>query len=256
MKYTVSYSCLSHVGRVRSKNQDNYYCAGAVRPLCETSPEPVIGRVSPKNEVLFAVFDGMGGEEKGEVASLIAAGCAENMTVRDDTVTALSELCQSANDTVCAYAAENGGLSMGTTAAMLLFSKDSITLCNIGDSKIFRLSRGKLFQISRDHLGVSAFGKRPPLLQYLGISPENLVIEPHFSVGDIVDGDRYLICTDGLTDHVTPEQIAYILGGSIEGASGELVECALKGGGKDNVTVIALEIRKNKFFDIFRKGEK
>lgn len=256
MKYTVTYSCLSHVGRVRSSNQDNFFCAGDIRPLSILTTEPVCGTVSLTENALFAVFDGMGGEEKGEVASLIAAGCAESCDISgDEPLQALGRICTNANSTICAYAEENGGLSMGTTAAMLLLSSDGITLCNIGDSRIFRLCKGELSQISRDHLGVPVFQKKPPLTQYLGISDESLTIEPYFSVGALIDRDRYLICSDGLTDHVSNDDIAKILAGPIKDAAPLLAESALSGGGKDNVTVIALEIRRNKLFDIFRKGE-
>ena len=72
---------------------------------------------------------------------------------------------------------------MGTTAAILAFTGNGVTLCNIGDSKIFRFCDGELEQISKDHVTVAAYGVKPPLSQNLGISPTELIIDPYLAQG-------------------------------------------------------------------------
>lgn len=111
-------------------------------------------------------------------------------------------------------------------------------------------------QISKDHIVISAFGTKPPLSQNLGISPDQLLIEPYLSHGRYKNGDKYLICSDGLTDMLTLEEIKELLTSQkVEDSASKLVDRALKNGGKDNVTVILLEIRqtKNKLLKVFNR---
>ena len=95
----------------------------------------------------------------------------------------------------------------GTPAALLLTDADRLTICNIGDSKIFRLTDRQLTQISEDHLSLAPAGVKPPLSQCLGIPPEELTLCPHYDSLPCCAGDKYLLCSDGLTDMVPPEAI-------------------------------------------------
>lgn len=184
MQYDISYSCITHIGNVRKINQDNFICNHQYLNVDDTNPKfPITGCIKPKGAVLFGVFDGMGGEECGEIASLIAAKAALEMPITKSGVMFFTEYCKRANKEICKYADDNKISAMGTTTAMLLFYKSAITLCNVGDSKIFRFSNCKLEQISKDHVTVSIFGKKPPLSQNLGIPPNLLVIEPYLSQG-------------------------------------------------------------------------
>ena len=127
--------------------------------------------------------------------------------------------------------------------AMLLLTANGVSACNIGDSKIFRLSAGSLYQISEDHLSIAPYGEKAPLSQYLGIPPEELTICPYYAELPYADQDKYLLCSDGLTDMVPPEDIARILAKfPAEQAAQILLQNALDNGGKDNVTLIVLEI--------------
>ncbi|MBP3939574.1 MAG: serine/threonine-protein phosphatase [Clostridia bacterium] len=256
MRYKINYACVSNIGKVRSMNQDNLICDGLYMDS-ETAQKPFFknGSVSPKDFPLFGIFDGMGGEELGEVASLIAAQESAKIKGECESVTALSEYCERTNAAICTYAEENGVSAMGTTAAMLLFSKDEITLCNIGDSKIFRLASGRIDQISMDHVAIAVYGRKPPLTQHLGVPPEILLIDPYFSRGGYAEGDKYLICSDGLTDMVGNEEINEIVNGKpVEEAVELLVQKALENGGKDNITIILLEIKQNdnRLFAMFK----
>lgn len=257
MQYDILYSCISHIGNVRKINQDNFICSGKYMNMDDNNSEfSIMGCIKQKEPTLFGVFDGMGGEECGEIASFIAAKTAFEMPVTKKGVVFFSEYCKYANEKIYKYANDNGILAMGTTAAMLLFDKNEITLCNIGDSKVFRFSDYKLEQISKDHITVSIFGKKPPLSQNLGIPSNLLVIEPYLSQGRCQNRDKYLICSDGLTDMLTIEKIEDVLNNfETPKAASILLEIALENGGRDNVTVILIELRKSKskLVNIFKR---
>lgn len=257
MRYSILYSCVSHIGNVRSINQDNFICDGCYMEMNnENLTFPLCGIKSSKGPSLFGVFDGMGGEECGEVASYIAAQNAAALEIGKDAVAALSQFCQKANSEICDYANKNEISAMGTTAAILAFTNNGITLYNIGDSKIFRFCDGVLEQISKDHVTVAAFGVKPPLSQNLGIPPSELIIDPYFAQGAYNDGDVYLICSDGLTDMVTTEEIAGILDAKpIEDGCMELLEKALSYGGRDNITIILCKIERESGWFFKRKRQ-
>ena len=258
MRYKINYSCVSHIGNVRCTNQDNFICDGRYMGLDDVGLTFPLCGVKQSNDIsIFGVFDGMGGEECGEIASYIAVRNASTLKIKGDPVKELHQFCQKANNDICDYADRNNISSMGTTAAMLAFTRKEIMLCNIGDTKIFRFSKGVLEQISKDHVSISVFGAKPPLSQNLGIPPDELVIDPYLARGKYFDGDIYLICSDGLTDMVTTEEISEILtvSGIQEGVE-TLLNKAMKNGGKDNITVILLGIqrKKNKLLNCIRKN--
>ena len=206
-------------------------------PVAEAAAE------QESKRLIYGVFDGMGGEERGEMASYLAAKAAFS-TLRSGTPRqTLEAVCQNANLDICHFIEENGLGTCGTTAAMLLLTANGVSACNIGDSKIFRLSAGSLYQISEDHLSIAPYGEKAPLSQYLGIPPEELTICPYYAELPYADQDKYLLCSDGLTDMVPPEDIARILAKfPAEQAAQILLQNALDNGGKDNVTLIVLEI--------------
>lgn len=261
MRFKILYSCVSHIGNVRDCNQDNFICDGHYREIDDGNiVTPLSGKKLPEECPVFGIFDGMGGEEHGEIASHIAA--ADALILKPDNKGAADSLlrfCQTANADICEYAKRNGISSMGTTAAMLVFSKNEITLCNIGDSKIFRLSDGKFEQISIDHIAPAPFGMKPPLFQNLGIPPDELTISPYIARGLYNDGDIYVICSDGLTDMVGTDEIAHTLTSApFETASTSLLEKALEGGGRDNITIILCKIERysGSLFDRKRRNKK
>lgn len=255
MRYNILYSCASHIGSVRSINQDNFICDGRYMEVDGKSMKfPFSGTRSSKEFSLFGIFDGMGGEECGEVAALIAAKNAAAAKIGRDAASDLLKFCEKANAEICTYAEENGISAMGTTAAMLAFTEDEISLCNIGDSKIFRFCGGNLEQISVDHVDIPIFGKKPPLLQNLGIPPDKMVIEPYVAQGAYHDGDIYLICSDGLTDMVANEDIADTLtSGTTEEAIQSLLQKALSNGGRDNISMIVCKIQRESGWPFSRK---
>lgn len=246
MYYKIHYSCLSHIGNVRSINQDNFICDGRYMNMDEMPIEfPLCGTKTSKDILVLGIFDGMGGEECGEIASYIASKAASDIEIGKDAIADLSQFCCKANNDICDYATMHKISTMGTTAAMLVFTEKEVVLCNIGDSKIFRLCNGMLEQISMDHVAVAAFGVKPPLSQNLGIPPNELVIDPYFARGLYNNGDVYLICSDGLTDMVSIEEITEVLVSTpVEEAITQLLDKALANGGKDNTTIILCKIER------------
>lgn len=247
MHYRISYCCVSHVGRVRKRNQDNYICDGKYME-CGCAESSLSGAAFSDDAPVFGVFDGLGGEEHGDVAAYIAAKSAAALTIGSDPAQDLSDYCQGVNIRICEYARENALRSAGTTAAMLAFTQGGIMLCNIGDSKVFRLGVSGLEQISQDHLCAAVYGTKPPLLQNLGIPPEEMPIEPYFARGGYTNGDVYLICSDGLTDMVSAAEIESVLKwrGTVRAAD-KLLDMALERGGTDNVSIVVCAVESDFF---------
>ena len=136
----------THTGYVRSNNEDNYYLCGSCRS--DTDMAEAAGRWTGEDRrLLFAVADGMGGEEKGELASLLAVKALEPCRFED--VAGTARVCfQRANDRICEEVEKNGGRRMGSTVAALYVDEGKALGCNIGDSRIYLLRD----QIGRAHV--------------------------------------------------------------------------------------------------------
>ena len=165
-------------------------------------------------------------------------------SLKKEPVAFLTGACENMNEAVCRYSRENCINSMGTTMALLSFSEKAIYACNLGDSRIYRHFQGKLRQISTDHvIGGKMLGKAP-LTQYLGFQEENMALEPSIVEIGYQTGSSYLICSDGVTDMLSDEEIREILGknSTAEEKVEELLEMALAKGGRDNVTMVLAQI--------------
>lgn len=113
MRYELVYSCISHIGNVRSINQDNFVCENTyAKTLSDNIQFPISGKIVANSTKRFGVFDGMGGEECGEIASLIAAEEFAKMPMRKDGILLLNEYCKIANKHICEYAENNGVFSI------------------------------------------------------------------------------------------------------------------------------------------------
>lgn len=251
-------ACGSHIGKRRKNNEDNFYFDGSYMES-DNSGTPEILIIEPvefKRILLsggfLAVFDGMGGGEYGELASFAAAAEAEKFFERIDRVDphdvtiSLKAFCDEANNNVFETGYNLGTDNMGTTLAGLYFFDNRVWVCNLGDSRCFLHREGRTSQISEDHTDEEEMrengitGRKPYLTQYLGINPEEMQLEPYVKSYYIHEGDRFLICSDGLTDMVSLKEINRILEGSRSPreAVKELIEEALEEGGRDNITVI------------------
>ncbi len=253
----------SSVGRKRKINQDNFWVNGFIN---EKGRKYVLKCFFKScKEQIAMICDGMGGEQHGEIASYLASKKLESYKNRysnlfnrfEEHVAAYT---QSANKAICEYMSQHKIDRMGTTFALLCSNPETNeAICaNIGDSKVFIMRKGILQKISTDHnqaqtlvnLGVISpeealtHPDKSKLTQYLGIYPNELVIEP--CVSDVVmlhRGDLFLLCSDGLTDMLTLEEITNILNNkkSLKKRAKQLIEKANENGGKDNITVVLQE---------------
>jgi protein phosphatase len=250
-------SLISDVGMVRHNNEDNFYLNGEYRKdVDEMHTE--LHEFIDGDRFLGAVFDGMGGEENGEIASLEAAKILSEY--QSDSFQKVSSDCISeANRAVCAKMEELNSGRMGSTIAIVQIEKEQLHLCNVGDSPIFLLRDNHLEQLSVNHneaqrlfdMGVISKDElksnrnKHRLTQHLGIYEDEMVIEPFVLENYLLKCEDYiLLCSDGLTDMVDEEDISCILQKEmdIHQKTKLLVETALENGGRDNVTVLLVKM--------------
>ena len=239
MNRELEYYCISHVGMVRSINQDNYICNGIYNKHPIIANYSYLHGVCTPSNVLFGVFDGMGGEEYGEIASRIAAECAQRFSICNP-LEDLNDLCLLTNEKICRYVASNGLSSMGTTAAYVYFCDSQMYICNIGDTAIYRFHNGILEKISMDHIQYVKGFSKPLLSQNLGIIPSDFLIQPYCGVQENVqENDIYIICSDGLTDMLSEHDIVKEINTvAFCVLAKNLLAKALDYGGLDNITVL------------------
>ena len=242
MAYHIRFSGVSHVGLHRQENQDNFVCNGIVVDKGIISSPIVCGETKVHRGAVFGVFDGMGGAQCGEEASKIAAQNATGICVKNGVIKGLQSYCAKTEKDICTYSAEKRLSHTGTTAAALVFTPGKIGLCNIGDSKIYRISRNKIEQISADHSVLVPSGKRY-LTQNFGMSSSSVQLAPYFAQGNYQKDDQYLICSDGLTDMLSAGDMLKILRKKqLDDAVSDLLDAALDRGGKDNITIILCKV--------------
>jgi PPM family protein phosphatase len=227
---------VSDTGRRRRRNEDSYVC------------EPP----------LFAVADGMGGAQAGEVASRLAAAVLQEVNGEQLSRGAIAELIQEANRRVFQRSNEDAAASgMGTTLTVALVeSSDTVAIGHVGDSRAYRVRDGRLEQLTEDHSLVGemmrsgklsaeeaeAHPQRSVITRALGTEPD--VDVDTFTI-ETEPGDVFLLCSDGLTTMVPDREILSLLdasGGDLERAARRLVEAANRSGGEDNITVVVFEI--------------
>lgn len=244
--YIVRYAFVSHKGKVRKINQDNIICGDIYIKLGKEIRRPRAKKGIIDKQRLFGVFDGMGGEQDGEMASYIAARNASEWQQRLDRQ-ALNELCLRINRRICGYSEENKLTACGTTAAMLVLDKNGSVGCNVGDSRVYHFRDGYITQLSEDHSLPTYQNKKAPLLQYLGIPETEMAIEPTFFEQQLRPGDVYLLCSDGLSDMVSEKEIQNIIeeNKKVKKKAIHLLNSALKAGGRDNITFILISIEND-----------
>lgn len=245
----------TNVGRERKNNEDSF-------------------RAAPEAGV-FLVCDGMGGHASGEIASQVAADAMLRFLVMDrfrpeftwsgeslaqptEEARALDAAVRCANREVLNQAnAHPMHKGMGTTVVAVLAGPQRLAFVHVGDSRIYRLRDGELEQITDDHSLLNHYMRTRPMSaeQIRQFAGKNVIVravglrdsvEPEVQVAEYQADDLYLLCSDGLTDMVEDEQITQILMDQKElpAAGSALVEAALQGGGKDNITVLLLRVHE------------
>ena len=252
MPYILDAACLCNTGKIRKNNEDNFFFDGRCLEADNNGlKHPVTITKTLRRELCVAIFDGMGGENFGEIAAFTAADCMQNTTrkLKDYFIPErkfLNGMCLKINDAVVAKQQELCTERMGSTMVALYFSHGYVYVCNLGDSRAYRLRDGEFLQLSEDHVEKREGQprKKARLTQHLGIDPEDFLIEPYISKGELERGEQYLLCSDGLTDMLTSFEIEEILRNTAtaEECAQKLVDAALDKGGRDNVTVIICRI--------------
>ncbi|MBV2153243.1 PP2C family serine/threonine-protein phosphatase [Kitasatospora sp. SUK 42] len=247
----ISVSALSHEGLVREHNEDSL----AVGPwtLCATvttNPQTLLFPLGPP--CVVAVADGLGGHPGGEVASALVARRLAATGGGLDGEEAVREELQDCNRAVYAAAADHPELAaMGTTVAGLVLLPEQVVAFNVGDSRVYRITGDGLHRVSVDDSPPLPPGRRTTsvVTQTLGGSLGLTYVEPHVRAAPLVVGDRYLVCSDGLTDPVPEEDLAELIARSHradERADGraafELWKAAIEEGGPDNITLALVRI--------------
>lgn len=237
MSLALRFAAGSHVGMIREHNEDSGYAGSR----------------------LLAVADGMGGQAAGEVASSEVISTIVELdedVPGSDILTSLSGSVQRANEQLRVMVEEDPQLEgMGTTLTALLWTGQRLGLVHVGDSRAYLLRDGVLTQITQDHTWVqrlvdegriteeeaTTHPQRSLLMRALGSGDH---VEPDLSVREVRAGDRYLICSDGLSSvvsHQTLEETLASYQGPQETVE-ELIQLALRGGGPDNITVIIADV--------------
>jgi len=230
---------------------------GCVREINEDSGRmvrPADPQLLAAKGTLVVVADGMGGHSAGEVASQMAADVVSRLYYDSPSEpgAALKGAVEEANRCIhAAAAADESKHGMGTTCTALALCAGTAYAAHVGDSRLYMLREGRLYQLSEDHSAVNEMVKlgiitkeqarthedKNVILRALGTTPEVEVstVEPF----GVRVGDQYLLCSDGLYDLVTDEEIASALAGAsdVHAAGERLIALAKERGGHDNITV-------------------
>lgn len=252
MKYTIQAACGCHTGKIRKNNEDNFLFDGKCLEEDNNGlKHPACIEDTLKNGFCVAVFDGMGGENFGEIASFAAARqMQETQRKLSDFLISekkyLGQITRQMNDAVVKEQQKMRTDKMGTTMVCLYFSGRYVYVCNVGDSRAYRLREGEFLRLSQDHVEKrqGREEKKAALTQYLGIRSEEMEIEPYIGKGEIKRGDTYLLCSDGLSDMLTNFEITDIMLNceDAEACVQKLIEAALERGGRDNITAIVCKL--------------
>ncbi len=236
MTLTLRYAAISDRGLIRSGNQDSVYAG-------------------PR---LIAVADGMGGMAAGDIASSIvisALAPLDEDVPRGELTSTLADAVEESNARIRAMVEEHPEMEgMGTTLTAFLFSGSMLGMAHVGDSRAYRLRDDSLLQLTKDDTYVQmlvddgrisadeaeSHPQRSLLLRALGSNE----VETTFATLEATAGDRYLLCSDGLSGVVSDETIAETLREVTDPheAADRLVQLALRGGGPDNVTVLVADV--------------
>lgn len=237
MSLSLRFAAGSHKGMIREGNEDSGYAG-------------------PR---LLAIADGMGGQAAGEVASSEVISTLVQLdddVPGSDILTSLGTAVQRANDQLRVMVEEDPQLEgMGTTLTALLWTGQRLGLVHVGDSRAYLLRDGVLTQITQDHTWVqrlvdegriteeeaTTHPQRSLLMRALGSGDH---VEPDLSIREVRAGDRYLLCSDGLSGVVSHQTLEETLAGyhGPHETVQELIQLALRGGGPDNITCIVADV--------------
>jgi PPM family protein phosphatase len=267
--FDVDLGARTHPGKLRETNDDHFHVVRFGRYLrteLSSLPPGEVAEEPDRPGYGFVVADGVGGRAAGETASRLAISLLVDCALQtpdwilgheDDLLSQAmvrsARRFQAVNEAVLKKAESRPGLQgMGTTMSLAMTLGDDLLVTHVGDSRVYLLRQGRLRRLTQDHAaappaahpaGVSAARIRRVLTHAIGI-PETGG-QPDLHHYKLADGDRLLLCTDGLTDLVRDDKIADELGRAPSAAAAcqALVDLALARGGRDNVTAVVAAYR-------------
>ena len=250
-------SAVTDVGFVREGNEDSFYADGfgiKSEESCLLS-KAVGGHI----RYIFAVCDGMGGEAYGELASRIAVTSLSKRAeiLRSVDISrlhsAVNDFANAANAGICRMAGQKKCGRSGSTLAMVCIDNGMVYSFNLGDSRVYYYSGGKLTRLSQDHTlaaqklrdgklkaEIRSSSDAHKLITFLGMDDDEMGLTAYAHEPVELGDGKVLICSDGLTDMCSDEEIAGVLGERHSNYSEALAEKALTKGGWDNVTCIVI----------------
>jgi serine/threonine protein phosphatase PrpC len=264
----------SHKGMVRPNNEDHYLVARfdrAMQLLMTNLPPGQVPHRSAETAYGMVVADGLGGAAAGEVASRTAITALVDLVLRTpdwimrpdgDLIEEVKERMdrrfrQISQELVEQARADPGLTGMGTTMTLACSLGADMVVAHVGDSRAYILRQGRLVRLTRDHTLAQALADsgaierddeaahrmRHVLTNVIGAKADSVKAELHRV--RLADGDQVLLCTDGLTEMATDAAVADVLrkGGSAAEACDALIDLALAGGGRDNVTAVLARYR-------------
>ena len=259
---------ITHRGRVRANNEDQFLIAELTKTMriCQTSLSEPLAEHGAEQGHVFLVADGMGGHAAGEKASALAVAAIEQFTLnqlkwffRPDgpdaqrVLGAFQAALQQADSRIIEAQAENPQLKgMGTTLTMAYQLNWQLCVLHVGDSRAYVFRDGDLHQLTQDHTLTAHLvrmgqlkpeeAERHQLRKVITnvVGGDKVGIQVEAQALDVQPGDRVLLCSDGLTEMLTNDEIAAVLEGldDPESVCTTLVERANDAGGRDNITVI------------------
>ena len=265
----VDISAQTHTGHVRANNEDHFYVARATRSLETMLTSLPVGDVPDRADEInhvMVVADGMGGHAAGEVASRLAISALVGLAldipdwifrVDDEHAPEMQrrarEIVQQVGALVFERGREDAALrGMGSTLTCARNCGRDLWIIHVGDSRAYLLRAGRLERLTRDHTyaqmlvdtgqlspdDVTRSGLRHILTNAIGGSGAQVQVD--VDLLQLADGDRLMLCSDGLTDCVDDDTIAATLEGGtqVDQVCERLLQLALDGGGRDNITVI------------------
>ncbi len=231
------HTATTHIGKVRKINEDSI--------------------LSLPDQRVWVVSDGMGGHAAGDFASRTVVDSVATMPVLDDPAEQMQALRQSilaAHDTILAEIAARGGGTIGATVVALMISEAHFVCFWAGDSRLYRLRGGELEMLTTDHSIVAGLVLDGQLTwDEAEHHPQSNAITRAVGVGDTLEldkirgslspGDRFLLCSDGLTKYAGFDLLAEVLRNeALETATGKLMNIALNGGAADNISIIVVDV--------------
>lgn len=263
-KRTIEASVVSHLGCEREGNEDNFFFNGDYMSFEKMDDGARVSASFSDKMAVFAVCDGVGGASFGERASYKAVKMMIPLLFKLKPANVdqlIDEYCIQASDDIYEEGRKRKVNYQGTTLAMLIVSGGEAKVVNIGDSRVYRVHRGRTEQVSFDHSEVNLLRmngylttelarKHPKsnvITQYLGMGKEDRPKDFYYKTSfRIANGDRVFICSDGISDLISEKE----LHGLVEAAQTTARTCediaikALEYGGKDNLTAMVIDFNK------------